>query len=176
MPQIEVTFDIDANGILKVSAKDKATGREQSIRIEAGSGLTESEIQRMVRDAEQHASEDKTRRELIDTRNQAENTVYETEKNLKEWGEKVGADRRGRIEQAMSRVKETLSSEAPGPIRSAMDALQKELHELAAEMYKQAGGPTQSEQGDGSGGAEGQAGGPVDADYEVVDEDKGKTS
>jgi molecular chaperone DnaK len=177
MPQIEVTFDIDANGILKVSAKDKATGREQSIRVESGSGLTESEIQKMVRDAEQHASEDKSRRELIDARNQAENTVYETEKNLKEWGDKVDADRRGRIEQAISRVKESLSSESPGPIRSAMEAMQKELHELAAEMYKQSGGPTQANEQGGAGGAGGQAGGgPVEADYEVVDEDKGKTN
>jgi molecular chaperone DnaK len=181
MPQIEVTFDIDANGILKVAAKDKATGREQSIRVEAGSGLTESEIQKMVRDAEQHAGEDKARRELIDARNQAENTVYETEKNLKEWGDKVGADRRGNIEQAMSRVKESLTSDSPGPIKSAVEALQKELHELAAEMYKQSGGPSQAEDGaaagqSGGGPNAGAGGGPVDADYEVVDEDKGKTS
>ncbi len=99
----------------------------------------------MVRDAEQHAGEDKARRELIDARNQAENTVYETEKNLKEWGDKVGSDRRGRIEPAMARVKESLTSESPGPIKSAVEALQKELHELAAEMYKQSGGPNQAE-------------------------------
>ncbi len=181
MPQIEVTFDIDANGILKVSAKDKATGREQSIQIVAGSGLTESEIKQMVRDAELHASEDKARRELIDVRNQAENLVYETEKNLKEWGEKVGPDRRSRLEEAMSAVKGTLSSENPAPIRTAMESLQKELHELAAEMYKAAGGPAHSETEGGSGSesageAKQDQGGPVDADYEVVDEDRGKTT
>ncbi|MBM3286948.1 MAG: molecular chaperone DnaK [Candidatus Eisenbacteria bacterium] len=175
MPQIEVTFDIDANGILKVSAQDKATGREQSIRIEAGSGLNESEIKRMVHDAEQHSVEDKARRELVDTRNQAESLVYETEKNLKEWGEKVGADQKSRIEQSIARVKEKMASDSTGPIRTAMEDLQKQLHELAAEMYKAAGGPPRedgTEQQTRQGSAEGR--GPVEADYEVVDEDKGK--
>ncbi len=173
LPQIEVTFDIDANGILKVSAKDKATNREQSIRIEAGSGLTESEIKKMVQDAESHAAEDKSRRELIDARNQSENLAYETEKNLKEWGDKVDPATRARIEAAVATVRVSLSSETPGPIRSAAESLQKELHALAAEMYKQAGGPSQTgEPPPPSGGGAPGSGGPVDADFEVVDEDK----
>ncbi|MDM7915837.1 MAG: molecular chaperone DnaK, partial [Candidatus Eisenbacteria bacterium] len=139
LPQIEVTFDIDANGILKVSAKDMATGREQSIRIEARSGLNESEVQRMVREAEQHAAEDKKRRELIDARNQAENLAYETEKNLKEWGDKVDSDQRGRIESAIGRLRDAAKADEIGAIRSATDALQKEMHELATAMYKKAG-------------------------------------
>ncbi len=180
LPQIEVTFDIDANGILNVSAKDKATGREQSIRIEAGSGLTESEIQRMVKDAESHADEDRKRRELIDARNQAENLIYETEKNLKEWGEKVDSPTRSRVEAAIAKVREVLNSDNPGPIRTAMETLQRELHTLAAEMYKHAGtaGPQEPGPGPGEPGGgpqEGSGGGPVDADYEIVDEDKKKS-
>jgi molecular chaperone DnaK len=174
MPQIEVTFDIDANGILKVSAKDKATGHEQSIRIEAGSGLTESEIKKMVQDAESHAAEDKERRELIDARNQAEALVYETEKNLKDWGEKVDAATRAKVEAEMAKVRESLGSESATTIRAAQEQLQKELHELAAQMYKQAGGSEQQTSAD-SGGAHpsgGPQGGPVDADYEIVDDDK----
>jgi molecular chaperone DnaK len=178
MPQIEVTFDIDANGILKVSAKDKATGHEQSIRIEAGSGLTESEIKKMVQDAESHAAEDKERRELIDARNQAEALVYETEKNLKDWGEKVDAATRAKVEAEMAKVRESLGSESATTIRAAQEQLQKELHELAAKMYKQAGGSEQQTSAD-SGGAHpsggpqgGPQGGPVDADYEIVDDDK----
>jgi molecular chaperone DnaK len=181
MPQVEVTFDIDANGILNVSAKDKATGREQSIRIEAGSGLTESEIQRMVKDAEAHAEEDKNRRELIDVRNQAENLAYETEKNLKEWGDKVDGATRSRVEGEIAKVRGALNSEEPGQIRAAMESLQKELHGLAAEMYKSAGGPQGTpeqpgagpapEQGPATGGGQGE---PVEAEYEIVDEDKKK--
>jgi molecular chaperone DnaK len=176
MPQIEVTFDIDANGILKVSAKDKATGHEQSIRIESGSGLTETEIQKMVKDAEAHAAEDKERRELIDARNQAEALVYETEKNLKEWGDKVDAETRTKIEAGMAKVRESLGSESAGTIRAAQEQLQKELHDLAAQMYKQAGGAEQQASGD-SGGPRpsgGSGGGPVDADYEIVDDDNKK--
>jgi molecular chaperone DnaK len=181
LPQVEVTFDIDANGILKVSAKDKATGREQSIRIEAGSGLTESEIQRMVQDAESHAAEDKQRRELIDQRNQAENLVYETEKNVKEWGEKLDADDRSRLEKAIEHTREAAGGESAEAIRSAIEALQKELHQVAAKMYQQQAGAEGQAPGAGSqtppaggkapGGPSG--GDAVDADYEVVDEDKG---
>ncbi|MFB3910048.1 MAG: molecular chaperone DnaK [Candidatus Eisenbacteria bacterium] len=195
LPQIEVTFDIDANGILKVSAKDMATGREQSIRIEARSGLNESEVQRMVREAEQHAAEDKKRRELIDARNQAENLAYETEKNLKEWGDKVDSDQRGRIESAIGRLRDAAKADEIGAIRSATDALQKEMHELATAMYKKAGATSGAGPGSGPGGGAGGAGGPgggpqgggasgggaagggggegpVEADYEVVDDDK----
>jgi len=184
LPQVEVTFDVDANGILNVSAKDKATGREQSIRIEAGSGLTESEIQKMVKDAEAHADEDKKRREMVDVRNQGENLVYETEKNLKEWGDKVDSATRGRVEAEIAKVREVLGSETPGLIRTAMESLQKELHALAAEMYKRAGaagpegpqGGPEPEPGAGpSAGASDGGGGPVDAEYEIVDDDKKKS-
>src|SRR5678810_161821 len=108
MPQIEVTFDIDANGILHVSAKDKATGKENKITIKANSGLSEAEIQQMVKDAESHADEDRKTRELVDTRNQADSTVHSVKKSLGEYGDKVGADEKGRIEAALKEAEDLL--------------------------------------------------------------------
>jgi len=172
IPQIEVTFDIDANGILNVSAKDKATGKEQNIRIEASSGLKEEEIKNMVKDAEAHASEDKHRREEITVRNETDQLVYQTEKNLKELGDKMGADDRAKLEAALERAKEALKKDEHDEILSARDGLNAAWHEAAQKVYSQA----QAQQ-PGSEQAEPQAeeqrpadeSGAVDADYEVVD-------
>jgi molecular chaperone DnaK len=178
-PQIEVTFDIDANGILHVSAKDRATGKEQSIRIEASSGLDESEIQRMVKDAEEHSSEDKKRKEAIETRNRADQLLYEVRKQLKEHGDKIDAALKTRIEQAADTLESALKGEDATAIATATDELQKVWHEAAAAMYQTAG----AEGGPGGPGAPGGPdagpdeggkkkkdgpGGAVDADFEVV--------
>ncbi len=184
IPQIEVSFDIDANGILKVSAKDKGTGREQSIRIEASSGLTEQEIERMVGDAKSHASEDEKRKAEIETRNQADALVYETEKNIRELGDKLDAATRSKLESAVGALKEAIKSNDAGRIKSAMDSVQQVWHEASAKLYQQAqsGGP-----GAHAGAGAGQPGGSgpqgasasgrggddvVDADFEVVDDNK----
>ncbi|MFH1144681.1 MAG: molecular chaperone DnaK [Candidatus Eisenbacteria bacterium] len=183
MPQIEVMFDIDANGILKVSAKDKATGREQSIRIEASSGLNEDEINRMVSDAKSHETEDKQRREDVELRNRADQMVYETEKNLNELGTRIEAATRARIESEINVLKEAIKSEEAARIRPALDALSKAWHEASAQMYAQAqpggaagsggpgdaGGPAGA---GGPGGPGGKSGDVVDADFEVVDDNK----
>jgi molecular chaperone DnaK len=174
MPQIEVTFDIDANGILHVSAKDRATGKEQSIRIEASSGLAESEIERMVKDAEAHASEDQSRKEAVEARNRADMLAYEVEKNLKEHGDKLDAETKSRVESELNRLREALKGDDVGAITSAREALQEAWHKAAAALYQQTSAP-------GSGGGEpaGEAppddkkkkdggDGPVEADYEVV--------
>jgi molecular chaperone DnaK len=183
VPQIEVTFDIDANGILKVSAKDKATGREQSIVIQAGSGLDESEIQKMVHDAEAHAAEDKKKREAIDTKNQAEHLVYESEKSLGEFGEKVDAADKAKVEEAIAKVKGAIPTENHDEIKSAMDELNKVFQGVATAMYQKAsaagagdpaGGFTPPPPPPSGGPAPGGAEGPVDADFEVVDDDKKK--
>jgi molecular chaperone DnaK len=176
MPQIEVAFDIDANGILHVSAKDRATGKEQSIRIEASSGLNDSDIQRMVKDAEEHAGEDKKRKEEIEVRNRGDQMAYEVEKNLKEHGAKLDAGLKSRIESSLSSLKDALKSENAASIAAATESLQQVWHEAAAAMYQQAGpGEAGPAPGDPAGaGTEGgtkgkkSGDGPVDADYEVV--------
>src|SRR5881296_2639593 len=151
MPQIEVTFDIDANGILHVSAKDRATGKEQSIRIEASSGLHEADIQRMVQDAEAHAGEDRKRKETVEARNRADALVYEVEKNLREHGDKIESSLKSRIESAVSRVRDALKGEDSAAISSAAEALEKAWQEAAAAMY-------QAASGEGAGAASGQEG------------------
>jgi molecular chaperone DnaK len=171
VPQIEVAFDIDANGILHVSAKDRATGKEQSIRIEASSGLNESEIQRMVKDAEEHAGEDRKRKEAIEARNRGDSLVYEVEKNLKEHGDKIESGLKGRIEEAVTKLKDALKGEDSAAITSASEALQQVWHEAAAAMYQSASPPPP---GDGGATPEGEAppkkpgSGAVDADFEVM--------
>jgi len=188
MPQIEVLFDIDANGILKVSAKDKATEREQSIRIEASSGLSEDEISSMVDQAKQHESEDKERRETVELRNRADQTVYETEKNLGEMGEKLDATIKSKLETEVAALKEAIKGEDIERVRTAMEAVSKTWHEASAHLYAQA---QQSAQGAGAGQADGAGGGQagpqagaaesdqsagdddvVDAEFEVVDDSK----
>ncbi len=138
VPQIEVTFDIDANGIVHVSAKDLGTGKEQSIKITASSGLTEEEIQRMVRDAESHAEEDRKKRELIDTRNQADSMIYMTEKSLKEHGDKVDSSIKSSIESAIARTKTAMEGSDIQAIKNALEELQQASHKLAEAMYQQA--------------------------------------
>lgn len=175
VPQIEVSFDIDANGILNVSAKDKATNKEQSIRIEASSGMSEEEIERMVKDAETHATEDKQRREGIEVRNQADQQVYQTEKQLKEMEDKISADSKSKVESAVERVKEALKGSDNDEIKSATEALTQVWHQVASELYQQ----TAAEGGDAQAGAQAGDDGQqqtddnaVDADFEVVDDEK----
>ncbi len=150
VPQIEVTFDIDANGILTVSAKDKATGKEQEIKITGSSGLSEEEIQRMIQEAEAHKEEDRKRRELIETRNQADALAYQTEKSLKEVGDAISADERAKIEAALNDLKAVLKDEnaTKEQIEAKVQALTQVSHKLAEAMYKkeqgQAGGAQQA--------------------------------
>jgi len=176
MPQVEVGFDIDANGILHVSAKDRATGKEQSIRIEASSGLSEADIERMVKDAEAHAGEDRQRKETVEARNRAEALAYEVEKNLKEHGDKIDPAVKSRVESELGRVREALQGEDAGRLQEAVDALNKAWHEAAAAMYQSAGptGGNPAPGGEPGGETPGDAGprrkgdGAVDADFEVV--------
>ncbi len=174
VPQIEVTFDIDANGIVHVAAKDKATGKQQSIQITAASGLSEDEIQKMVKDAEMHAEEDKKKRDLVDTRNQAEALVDQTEKTLKEHGNKVDEATRQGIQSAVEALKQVKDSDNLEDIKAKIEALSQASHKLAEVMYQQA-----SQGGDQAAGAGPEAGGAaaddddvVDADFEEVKKDK----
>jgi molecular chaperone DnaK len=169
MPQIEVTFDIDANGILHVSAKDMATGKEQSIEIKASSGLSEEEIKRMVRDAEAHAEEDHRKRELVEERNKLDGLIYSTEKSLKEFGDKIDAANRTQIESALAAAKPALEADDVSRIRQAFEALTQASHKLAEEMYKKAGaGGGQAGPGAGPSGSSARDEGVVDADFEEV--------
>jgi len=169
MPQIEVTFDIDANGIVNVSAKDKASGKEQSIRIQASGGLSEADIQKMVKEAEAHADEDKRRKELVEARNHADAVIYSTEKALRESETKIPADLKKQVEQAITDAKQSLTADNPQTIRQAADRLQQAASKIG-EALSQAQAASQ-----GAGGAGGQAaGGPsgddvVDAEFEEVD-------
>ncbi|MDY0385397.1 molecular chaperone DnaK [Trichlorobacter sp.] len=177
VPQIEVTFDIDANGIVHVSAKDLGTGKEQSIRITASSGLSKDEIEKMVKDAEAHAAEDKAKREAIEARNQADSMIYSTEKSLKEVGDKVDAVDKGNIENKIADLKKVMDGEDAEAIKKATDELAQAAHKLAEAMYAKA----QTEAGAEGGGTEaGQQAGEakpkddkvVDADFEEVQDDK----
>jgi molecular chaperone DnaK len=175
MPQIEVTFDIDANGILHVSAKDKATGKEQRIVIKASSGLTEDEIKRMVKDAEAHAEEDKRFRELVDARNRGDALMHATEKTLKELGDKVTAEERHGIESALGELKTALAGDDKDQIIRKTELLEKSAAALAQRAYAQAGaqsGPS-NDGSEAPGGDAGQANKDdvVDAEFEEV---KGK--
>ena len=181
MPQIEVTFDIDANGIVNVSAKDKATGKEQNIRIEASSGLSDAEIERMVDDAKSNAAEDKAKREKIEVHNQADQQIYQAEKQLEESKDKISEDAAGKVQTAIDRVKETLQGENTDEIKAAIEALTQSLHQIASELYEQAAA-SEPPPGTDPGEAGGQPGGQeteeqkkkkegaVDADFEVIDE------
>src|SRR5512138_1193060 len=138
VPQIEVTFDIDANGIVHVSAKDLGTGKEQSIRITASSGLSKEEIDKMVKDAEAHASEDKKKRELIEARNQADSLAYQTEKSLKEFGDKIDAAEKQKIEEGLAALKKALDGDDADAIKKASDDLMQASHKLAEAVYAKA--------------------------------------
>ena len=170
VPQIEVTFDIDANGILNVSAKDLGTGKEQSIRITASSGLSEEEIDKMVKDAESHASEDKKKRELIEARNQADGLVYTTEKAVSEHSDKIDAETKQAIETALEDLKKAMEADDAEAIKSKTEALAQASHKLAEVMYQQPqeGGEGAGEQPAGEQPAED----VVDAEFEEVDDQK----
>jgi molecular chaperone DnaK len=175
VPQIEVTFDIDANGILHVSAKDKATGKEQKIRIEASSGLDENEIERMIKEAESHAAEDKKRREKVEIRNQADALAYQVEKGLKDLGEKIPADEKARVEGSLERIREALKHDDETELKSALEELRGRWNEAASKAYQAA--ETSAAGEPGAAGAEASGAGPaeedvIEADYEVVDEEK----
>ena len=180
MPQIEVTFDIDANGIVHVSAKDMATQKEQSIKITASSGLSKEEVEQLVKDAEAHSEEDKKRRETVEIRNQADSLVYGTEKNLQEHGDKIPEEEKTKIQEAIDGMKKAMEGDDVEAIKTAMQTLTTASHKLAEEMYKK----TSAETGDGSNTGDGanpngeatngtqQDEKVVDAEFEEVDKEK----
>ncbi len=176
IPQIEVTFDIDANGIVSVSAKDLGTGKEQSIKIEASSGLSDAEIQKLVKDAEAHASEDKKARDLVEARNKADASAYQAEKSLKEYGDKISEPDRNRIKEAIEKVNKAKELTDPAEIDKAVEELMQASHKMAEEMYKQqasqqqAGQPGGPPPGQEPPGGKKPDDGAVDADFEVVDD------
>jgi len=173
MPQVEVTFDIDANGILNVSAKDTATGKTQNITITASSGLAKEEVERMVQEAQSHADEDKQRRELVDLRNQTDSLAYSVEKLVNENREKVPADDAKAVEEAVAEARKAVEKEDLEALRSAQDRLTKLSHKLAESLYKTAAPPSGTPPGgEGPGGPTGKPGGGgaddvVDAEYTV---------
>jgi molecular chaperone DnaK len=169
MPQVEVTFDIDVNGILSVSAKDKATGKQHQVKIQQSSGLSKDEIDKMKRDAESHAADDKKKRELAEARNKAEHLVYQTEKLMKEHAEKLDAGSKSAVESASDRVKEALKGDDVAAINSAAENLEQATHALSKHMYEASqaagGGGAQSgpsENGQAAGGDEN----VIDAEFE----------
>jgi molecular chaperone DnaK len=182
MPQIEVTFDIDANGILHVSAKDRATGKEQKIRIEASSGLSESEIDKMVKDAESHASEDRQRKEKIEARNQLDHLIYQVEKDTKDWGDKISGDSRSGLDAALERARAALKQDDAAELNSAKEQLMQAFSAAGQQFYQsqgqaQSADPTagmgeqpemETQQAEGSRPEED----VIEADYEIVDEEK----
>ncbi|MBX9961901.1 MAG: molecular chaperone DnaK [Burkholderiales bacterium] len=175
MPQIEVTFDIDANGILHVSARDKATGKENKITIKASSGLTEAEIDRMVRDAELNAEEDRKLRELVDARNQLDGLVHQVKKSLAEHGDKIGADEKSNIEAALKDAEEAIKSGDKDAIEAKTEALTKTSHKLAEQMYAQQQASAGAPPGGGeqpAGGTKADEGDVVDAEFEEVKDRK----
>ncbi|MDX1389493.1 MAG: molecular chaperone DnaK, partial [Acidobacteriota bacterium] len=182
VPQVEVTFDIDANGILHVSAKDKATGKEQKIRIEASSGLSDAEIDKMVKDAEVHAAEDQERRETVESRNRLDSLVYQTEKNLEDWAENLDDEGKAAIEAALERGRQALKQDDTTEVSDATQAIQDAVGAAAQKMYAAAGmgGATAEpevdmqtgEPGAGSEAAEAEDEEEVvEADYEIVEEE-----
>jgi molecular chaperone DnaK len=170
LPQIEVTFDIDANGILNVSAKDKATGKSQNIVIKASSGLTDDEIEKMVSDAVAHAEEDKRFRELVDARNQADSLIHASEKSLKELGEKASGEERHAVESAISDLKSAMEKDEKDAIEAKTAALAQASAAIAQKLYAQQG--EQKAAGGGTGHADSASEGVVDAEFEEVDEDR----
>jgi molecular chaperone DnaK len=174
MPQVEVTFDIDANGIVHVSAKDLATQKEQSIKITASSGLSKEEVEKLVKDAQAHTDEDKKRRKTAEAKNQADTVIYQTEKNLSEHGDKIAAEDKTKIEESVAALKKAMEGTDPETIESAIQTLTTASHKLAEEMYKKASASA------ATGNTEGGAGAGetktdekvVDAEFEEVDKDK----
>jgi len=175
MPQIEVTFDIDANGIVNVSAKDKATGKEQQIRIQASGGLSDTDIDKMVKDAEEHAAEDQKRKALVEARNIADSLVYSTEKSLKEYGDKVGSAEKSAIETDLAALKEAVKADDVEAIKAKTEALSQSSMKLGEAMYK-ASQETAAGDGGEAGASEAKGDDVVDADFEEVDDDKKKSA
>ncbi|MEQ8964744.1 MAG: molecular chaperone DnaK [Azospirillaceae bacterium] len=176
VPQIEVTFDIDANGIVNVSAKDKATGKEQAIRIQASGGLSDADIEQMVKDAESHAADDKKRRELVEAQNQADTLIHSTEKQLGEYGDKLAAEDKQAIESALAELKTAREGEDPEDLKAKTEALAQASMKIGEAMYK----AEQEAGGDGEAGATDETSGSgddsvVDADFEEVDDDDKKS-
>lgn len=169
IPQIEVAFDIDANGIVHVSAKDLATNKEQKIRIESSGGLSKDDIDKMVNSAKSHEKEDKKRRELIDSRNQLDTLIYSTEKSVKEYGDKLSADEKKNVEKAIEKGKKTLSSDNVSEIKKVQEEIQKTAHKLAEEMYKASA--KQQQQGQQGAQAGPQAGPQEKSDQKKADDD-----
>jgi molecular chaperone DnaK len=167
LPQIEVFFDIDANGIVNVGAKDLGTGKEQTIRVTASSGLSEEEIQRYVKEAEAHADDDKKRQQFIEARNQADTLIYTTEKSLSDLGEKVDGSLRGDIEAKITTLKNAMTGDDADALNRAMDELSKSAHKLAEQLYAQKSGSAQ----DSSAQANDKAGKDTDKGEDVVDAD-----
>ena len=188
VPQIEVTFDIDANGIVHVTAKDLGTGKEQKIRIEASSGLNDGDIDRMVREAEAHAADDKKEREKAEIRNEADSLIYMTEKSLKDYGDKVSAADKATIEAGLADLKKAMEGQDLELMKQKTEALKQASYKLAEEVYKSAGAAAQGapgagpEAGSGSrdSGSQGQqgpgsaSGSADDVDYRVVDDEEKK--
>jgi len=176
MPQIEVTFDIDANGILHVSARDKATGKENKITIKANSGLSESEIQRMVKDAEAHAAEDKKQMEVVTARNQLESLVHSVQKSLKDYGDKLGADEKSKIEGALKDAEEAMKSDDKAKIDATAQTLAQAAQKLGEKVYadaqQQKGAPAGGEPGEPS-ASKTEEGNVVDAEFTEVKDRKG---
>ncbi len=183
VPQIEVTFDIDANGIVSVQAKDKATGKEQQIRIQASGGLSEADIQRMVKEAEANAEADKQRREAVESRNQAEGLVHQVEKNLKEHGDKIGAQEKGEAEAAIAAAKSAIEGNDTEALKQATERLSQAAMKIGEAMYKAEAAQAQAGGDEGPGGPQGGAGPGgkpgekvVDAEFEEVDDKKKKSA
>ena len=177
VPQIEVGFDIDANGILNVSAKDLGTGKEQKIEIKAGSGLDDAEVERMVKDAESHADDDRRLRELVEARNNAENAAYQAEKQLEELGDSVDASSKEEITAAIGEVRGVLESEDPAEINAKAEALQTAFHKVSEAMYANAAAQQQADAGNGASANGGDADAAAEeevVDAEVVDDSEGR--
>ncbi|RKX88531.1 MAG: molecular chaperone DnaK, partial [Spirochaetes bacterium] len=180
VPQIEVTFDIDANGIVHVSAKDLGTGKEQKIRIESSSGLSDDEIEKMVKDSELHAEEDRKEREKVEVTNEADSLIYSTEKSLKDFGDKVSAEDKSAIEAGVDVLKKALESGDIEQIKTKSEELKQVAHKLAEEMYKstEANAPGPEAGPEGAAGtaqsgedAQSKSGTVEDIDYEVIDDE-----
>jgi molecular chaperone DnaK len=173
VPQIEVTFDIDANGIVQVSAKDKGTGKEQQIRIQASGGLSDADIEKMVKEAEQNAEADKRKREAVEAKNQGESLIHSTEKSLKEYGDKVTAEDKASIESAITELKAVIEGEDGDLIKEKTDALAQAAMKLGEAMYKASQAEAEAK-ANGTGDDEGDD--VVDADFEEVKDDDDKKS
>lgn len=181
VPQVEVTFDIDANGILHVAAKDKATGKEQSIRITSSSGLSNEEVEKMKQSAKEHAADDKKKKESVEIKNQADSLVFQTKKQIEELKDKIPADAKSKLEAEIKKLEDAISSNNSEQMKSETESLNKVWNEIASQLYSQAGGGQQQpgqqqnapgDQAPGNDKGKGDDKNVQDASYEVVDDDK----